>query len=115
MGVRGRIPPAPREYVSVFKPTDEDFHPSYALAVSSHHFPTVEVAPLQKLVDVKFIELPPYKKQPPMWRVSVWGADDTAMENDIPDRDTAWAMFVKVISWTKISRDALKNEGFINV
>ena len=64
-------------------------------------------------VEVSFIELRPFRKNPKLWRVCVWGNDDLGMERDFESRIDALAMYKKVTSWETVDKHQLTQNGFV--
>lgn len=90
------------ERISVFKPTLDDWYPSYRLE-GLHRG-----KPLQ-LVEVSFVEIVDGS-----WRVCVWGADDFGLEKDHSSRDLAYDMFEEVIKQSEVSQVFLRELGFVH-
>lgn len=64
-------------------------------------------------VEVSFIELRPFRKNPKLWRVCVWGNDDLGMERDFESRIDALAMYKRVTSWETVDKHQLTQNGFV--
>lgn len=81
--------------ITVFKSTQEDWHPSYEM--EDHLFLRVSYIPLNNNT----------------YRVCVWGADDFGMEKDLNSKNNAKELFHKIVELPEISENALKHLGFV--
>lgn len=64
-------------------------------------------------VQVSFIELMPFRNNPKLWRVCVWGNDDLGMERDYESRTDALAMYNQVIALDTVDKHELTTFGFV--
>jgi hypothetical protein len=88
----------------VFKPTAEDWYPSYKLAGWYNGQEGV------KLVEVSLLPLSSYPVN--VWRVCVWGSDDCGMEKDLTNYEDAEKLFLGVIRLQSVTRKDLLALGF---
>lgn len=93
-----------RERISVFKPTQEDWHPAWQLTSWWRGKRG------QRLVEVSFLELLDGE-----WRVCVWGADDHGLEFDSEDRVIIWALFKAILHLPYVTHEWLTTQGFVHV
>lgn len=92
------------ERKTTMMPTLDDWYPNHKL--ENHPSGLVEG------VQVSFIELMPFRNNPKLWRVCVWGNDDLGMERDYADRQEALAMYNLVTSWETVDKYTLTEQGF---
>ena len=95
--------------VEVFKPTKDNWCDSYKIAGYCNGIQN------QMLVAVTFHgNIMAYDpKQAPVWRTSVWGNDDGGMEYDCATEAECWNIFLQVIGWDSVDKDALRELGFV--
>jgi len=88
---------------SIFKLTRDDWYPSYYLEDG------------RMVVEVTYhSKLRTFGDSPPVWRTSVWGADDCGMEIDCGTEKEAWDKFTQVIAMDYVDRVSLKFMGFVS-
>ncbi len=93
-----------RRRIRAFKPTNDDWYPSYRFD---------DVYKGEKaagLVEVSLLDL-----SNSMVRVCVWGADDCGMERDYPPEEAgaAQAMFLGLLEQKTVDKAFLKKFGFV--
>lgn len=87
--------------VEMFKPVLDDWHPNYKINQGT---------PSERdVVRVVYLKLPSKKS---LWRVCVWGNDDTGMEKDFTDSEEARKAFLKVAILDSVSRTTFLQMGF---
>lgn len=88
--------------ISVYKYTDEDWLPSFKLEGGV------------SLLEVSFLgNITSYNKDlPPVWRVCVWGEDDTGMDYGCSSEKECFTIFLQVIGLELVSINKLKELGF---
>lgn len=89
--------------VRVFKVTDEDWYPSYALTGHLRG----KKSPM--LVEVSYLG----KLSNGMYRTCIWGADDKGMDYDAYSKEEAWGIFLSVVRMPKVSTETLTGMGFV--
>ena len=90
--------------ISVFKPTNDDWYPSYQIEGYWKGIPG------QLLVEVSFLEL-----LDGQWRVCIWGADDCGYEQDFTDQGAAYEMFEHVVFQEHVDKEWLIAIHFVHV
>jgi hypothetical protein len=93
----------PQYRVTVFKPTQDDWHPSYQLAGWYKGKKGV------RLVAVTCVDL----MVNGIYRVHIWGADDDGLEKDVSDLATARELFDYVIRQKYVNKNWLRDKGFV--
>lgn len=94
--------------ITVFKLTQEDWHPSYELA---RYY---KGRPNQFMLEVSYLgELRRYKDRPRVWRTCVWGSDDFGMEYDASSEEDAFDKFMEIMHMKEVTRAALSSLGFV--
>lgn len=93
-----------RERISVFKLTQDDWHPAYQLAGWYRGKKGM------RLVEVSFLEL-----LDGQWRVCIWGADDDGLEQDFTDQGAAYEIFEYVINQEYVNKQWLIDRHFVHV
>lgn len=86
-----------RDLVTVFKVTQDDWHPSWQLG--------------SKLCAVEVMLDPPLTDHG-SWRIAVFGADDYGMEFVTSNETKARNKYLEVIAMQYVNQDALKKLGF---
>ncbi len=97
--------------IEVLKQTQDDWYPSYRLHGWFHGQEDV------MLVRVTFhgnITAHYDSPRAPVYRTSVWGADDCGMEFDSESEATCFNTFLQVIGLKYVNRDELKKLGFVS-
>ena len=90
--------------ITVFKLTDEDWHPSFQM---NGYYRGIQ--------DPKLVKVSVFQMSSGDWRVCVWGADDFGMEHDYTGHNAgvhAMAMFNHLIALDKIRVTDLDHNGF---
>lgn len=97
------------ERIAVLKPTQDNWYPSYAVEGSYNGVRN------QMMVEVKFHgNIRCYdSKINPVWRTSVWGADDCGMDFDCETESECWDKFIQVLRMNFVNRDELIKLGFV--
>ena len=88
--------------IEVYKPTQDDWNGNFVIQWQGD----------VKLVRVATMPLRAWKRQPPLWRVCVWGNDDFGMEVDFKTPEEAFQMFNKIIAFEFINKTELFALGF---
>lgn len=92
--------------ISVYKPTQDDWYGNYLLKRPSD----IDGLGLVQVMFTQTGPLPPFNGK---WRVCVWGNDDCGMEKDFDDEVMAMVTFMRVIGWTFVNKEILRQEGFV--
>lgn len=94
--------------IDVFKPTDDDWYPSYQL------YDLWDEVKNQTLVRVSFLGNISPPGRMPVFRVCAWGNDDFGMELDLTEEALAFNIFLQIIGKNVVNRQDLKEFGFIS-
>lgn len=91
--------------LNVFVPVQEDWYPSFTI----HYQGEIRLVRVTLHTSCLF-------QDPSFIRVSIWGADDCGMEKDYPPNkiDDARADWLMVVQKKDLTRDWLKEHGFVN-
>lgn len=87
--------------MSVFKRTRDNWHGSYRL----DGYPDL-------LVNVRYAGNISPPNWDPLYSVSVWGNDDTAMTFEVDNESAAFAKFLEVLALNYVDYEALEQLGF---
>lgn len=87
--------------IRVMKETSDDWYPAYKLDGYKRGKTGV------KLVEISHMQL-----TSGLYRVCVWGADDTGMEIDMKSGAKALRIFMQVLALEDVTKKALRELGF---
>jgi len=88
---------------SVYKPTDDDWYPSFRLNDAEEGNP-----PTTKLVKISLLYL-----AGGTYRVCAWGNDDFGLERDFEDKSEAMGCFLNILAMPKVNQVDLAQMNFI--
>lgn len=94
------------DFGSFYKHTTEDWAPSFRLCTPNYHNDKT------RLLRVHMFRYE--SKRPYLYRICVWGADDTGMELDTKDRIRAMDALQAIIRVENVSKQSLVDLGFID-
>lgn len=94
--------------IDVFKPTADDWYPSYQLN------DWCDGVKNQDLVRISFLGNISPPDRMPVFRVCAWGNDDFGMELDLTEEASAFNIFLQIIGKDFVNHRDLKEFGFIS-